>query len=151
MAGETNSIDLFYEKFHVEELLVYRNVAWSWSIRPSQATLGSSVISLNRYARRFSEVTANEMEQLAEIHSKLEHAVKNAFNHDIMNYLALMMIDHHVHYHAIPRYDGEREFAGQIWVDNGWPALPLIQDSQHSDDPDLLYNIREILAREANQ
>ncbi len=147
---KADNFALFYEKFKVEELLVYRNEAWSWSVRPAQPTLGAAIISLNRYAPSFSEVTAAEMAQLAEIHSKLENAVKNVFNHNIMNYLALMMVDHHVHYHAIPRYDGERELAGNKWVDNGWPALPSIQDSQHSDDPEILYNIRDILAQTAN-
>ena len=142
---KTDNFVLFYEKFKVEELLVFKNEAWSWSVRPLQPTLGSAIISLNRYASSFSEVTADEMGQLAEILSKLEHAVKNVFNHNIMNYLALMMVDHHVHYHALPRYDGEREFAGNKWVDNGWPALPVIPDSQHSDDPEILNSIRDIL------
>jgi diadenosine tetraphosphate (Ap4A) HIT family hydrolase len=150
MMEKIDNFALFYEKFKVEELLVYRNEAWSWSVRPAQPTLGAAIISLNRYAPSFSEVTAAEMAQLAEIHSKLENAVKNVFNHNIMNYLALMMVDHHVHYHAIPRYDGEREFAGNKWVDNGWPALPILQDSQHSDDPEILYNIRDILGQAAS-
>ena len=48
----------FRTKFRVEELLVAKNTAWSWSLRPAQATLGCGILSLNRYAARFSEVTA---------------------------------------------------------------------------------------------
>ena len=57
----------------------------------------------------------------------------------------LMMVDHHVHYHVIPRYEGIRTFAGREWVDNGWPALPVIGDAQHADDPELLHHIQEKL------
>ena len=59
--------------------------------------------------------------------------------------LMLMMVDHHVHYHVIPRYASVRTFAGREWVDNGWPAVPVIADNQHQDDPGILHLIQEKL------
>jgi diadenosine tetraphosphate (Ap4A) HIT family hydrolase len=62
-----------------------------------------------------------------------------------MNYLMLMMVDHHVHFHALPRYDGPREFAGLTWIDGGWPALPAFGDAQHAGSPEALLEIRRVL------
>jgi diadenosine tetraphosphate (Ap4A) HIT family hydrolase len=142
---ETRTLEEFRAKFRVEELKIRENRSWSWSVRPGQPTLGAGILSLNRHAGKFSNVTAEEMEDLAELVGALEGAVKSAFDHAIMNYLMLMMVDHHVHYHVIPRYEGARTFAGREWVDNGWPALPVIADSQHQDDPGLLRLIQEKL------
>ena len=142
---ETRTLEEFKAKFRVEELKVVANRSWTWSVRPGQPTLGAGILSLNRHAGKFSDVTAGEMQDLAELIGTLEGVIKLAFDHNIMNYLMLMMVDHHVHYHVIPRYEGTRSFAGREWVDNGWPALPVLGDSQHADDPGLLHLIREKL------
>ena len=142
---ETRTLEEFKAKFRVEELKVLENHSWSWSVRPGQPTLGAGILSLNRYARKFSDVTGEEMKDLAKLVGTLEGAIKQAFDHNIMNYLMLMMVDHHVHYHVIPRYEGTRSFAGREWVDSGWPALPVLGDNQHPDDPGLLQLIQEEL------
>lgn len=142
---ETRTLEEFRAKFRVEELKVLENRSWTWSVRPAQPTLGAGILSLNRYAGKFSDVTAEEMKDLADLVGTLEGAIQRAFNHNIMNYLMLMMVDHHVHYHVIPRYEGTRSFAAREWVDNGWPALPVLADSQHPNDPGLLYLIQEKL------
>jgi len=143
--SETHSLEQFRTKFRVQELKVTENRSWSWSVRPGQPTLGAGILSLNRHAGRFSEVTGEEMKDLADLVGVLEGAVREAFDHAIMNYLMLMMVDHHVHYHVIPRYGETRSFAGREWVDNGWPALPVLGDSQHAEDPGLLHRIRDRL------
>lgn len=142
---KTRTLDEFREKFRVEELKVLENRSWTWSVRPGQPTLGAGILSLNRYAPKLSDVTGEEMQDLAELVGILEGAIGTAFHHDIMNYLMLMMVDHHVHYHVVPRYETTQEFAGREWVDNGWPALPVLGDSQHADEPELLRAIREKL------
>ena len=135
----------FRAKFRVDELLIAKTPAWSWSLRPGQATLAAGVLSLNRYAASFAEVSAAEMAELAVLVGQLERAVKAAFDYDRINYLMLMMVDHHVHFHVIPRYQGLRQFAGLDWVDGGWPAVPVLSVSQHQDQPELLLKIREAL------
>jgi diadenosine tetraphosphate (Ap4A) HIT family hydrolase len=142
---ETRTLEEFRAKFRVVELKVLENRSWTWSVRPGQPTLGAGILSLNRHAGKFSEVSAEEMTYLAEMVGAVEGTIRAAFDHNIMNYLMLMMVDHHVHYHVIPRYDDTRSFAGREWVDNGWPALPVLVDSQHPDDPELLHHIQEKL------
>ena len=141
----TTTIEEFRAKFRVEELKVMENSSWTWSVRPGQPTLGAGILSLNRYALKLSDVTGEEMKDLADLVRVLEATIQAAFGYNIMNYLMLMMVDHHVHYHVIPRYEEKRSFAGKEWVDNGWPALPLIGDSQHADDPGLLHVIQDRL------
>ncbi|MBL8396751.1 MAG: HIT family protein [Candidatus Accumulibacter sp.] len=131
--SNTQGIVQFREKFRVDELMVFNTPAWSWSVRPSQPTLGASVISLNRHAASFSEVSAAEMSELAEVVARLETALKTAFAYDRINYLMLMMVDHQVHFHVIPRYETSRQFAGLEWGDSGWPSFPALADCQHQE------------------
>jgi diadenosine tetraphosphate (Ap4A) HIT family hydrolase len=140
----------FRSKFLVDAILIEKTDSWSWSVRPNQPTLGAGILSLNRHALHFSDVTPQEMAELAELIKTLENAVKSAFNHNIMNYLMLMMVDHHVHFHVIPRYDGVRQFAGLEWIDNGWPALPVMGDSQHKNQEGVLTQIQDALKAAAS-
>ena len=135
----------FRAKFRVDELLLLHNEAWSWSVRPGQVTLGAGILSLNRHAARFSEVTAAEMAALAEIVGSLELALRSTFDYQAINYLMLMMVDHHVHFHVIPRYAAPRRFAGLDWVDRGWPAQPLLGEVQHAEQAVLPALLRQEL------
>lgn len=143
--GNQDTLTAFREKFRVEELLVFSTRAWSWSVRSAQATLGAGVISLNRFAGRLSEVSPEEMAELAVVVGSAERALAKAFNYQRINYLMLMMVDHHVHYHMIPRYDSFRQFAGLDWVDTGWPSLPDVLSGQHDGNDAALQQIRTTL------
>lgn len=123
---ETEPLGAFHKKFRVQELLIQEFSYWVWSVRPVQSTLGSGILSLRRYASRFSEVTADEMSELALVVQTIESRLQKAFRFEKMNYLMLMMIDPHVHFHVIPRYGSVKQFAALEWKDEGWPGLPVI-------------------------
>jgi len=95
--GQTKVLEGFQEKFRVNELKILETGAWTWSVRPTQPTLGSGILSLNRYALHLSDVTPEEMADLGELIGQLEKTVKTIFDYNIMNYLMLMMVDHHAH------------------------------------------------------
>ncbi|MBL8394709.1 MAG: hypothetical protein JNK99_08170 [Candidatus Accumulibacter sp.] len=57
----------------------------------------------------------------------------------------LLMVDHHVHFRVIARYDGARHFAGRDWLDTGWPGFPALAEQQHGGEPGLLAQIRQEL------
>lgn len=116
----------FYEKFRVKDLLIYKTKYWTWSLRPKQITLASSVLSLNRQAATFSKVSAEEFQDLKNIVGIIEKGIKKAFGYDIMNYLMLMMVDHQVHYHVIPRYSKKVVFNTENWEDESWPKPPNV-------------------------
>ncbi|HZU51781.1 MAG TPA: hypothetical protein VE968_07895, partial [Sphingomicrobium sp.] len=44
-----------------------------------------------------------------------------------INYLMLMMLDPHVHFHVIPRYSEPRTWNGVEFVDEGWPGPPRLE------------------------
>ncbi|PML14592.1 HIT family protein, partial [Vibrio sp. 10N.261.52.A1] len=140
-----DALEKFQCKFCVNELKLYDTGVWTWSLRPDQPTLGSSIISLNRHAQCLSSINADEMGELAELIKVVEGTLKASFNYDILNYLMLMMVDNHVHYHVIPRYEIVRDFGGVLWVDNGWPQLPVISDCQYKDDKLMLNSIYNTL------
>jgi diadenosine tetraphosphate (Ap4A) HIT family hydrolase len=143
------TLEEFRTKFRVAELLVVESSFWTWSVRPAQPTLGAGIVALKRPARRLSAVAPEEMADLAGLVGQVESRLARCFHHQIMNYLMLMMVDHHVHYHALPRYDSPREFAGRRWLDGGWPALPSFGEAQHADAPELLFKIRDALRETA--
>ncbi len=114
----------FRTKFRVEELAVSTSTHWTVSVRPVPSTLGACVISLNRFAERLSDVTPDELADLSHVVGGLEGRLKDLFSYDRINYLMLMMVDDQVHWHVLPRYQEEREFAGETWTDDLWPKPP---------------------------
>ena len=51
----------------------------------------------------------------------LEQVIRATFGAEKFNYLALMMYDPEVHFHVIPRYSTNVEFAGVLFKDPDWP------------------------------
>jgi diadenosine tetraphosphate (Ap4A) HIT family hydrolase len=54
----------------------------------------------------------------------IEGALSEAIGYEKINYLMLMMVDPHVHFHVLPRYDGSREHGGIKIADASWPGQP---------------------------
>jgi len=62
--------------------------------------------------------------ELKQVTTAIEAALAQAVDYAKLNYLMLMMVDPHVHFHVIPRYEGAREWNGREFVDCGWPKVP---------------------------
>ena len=75
----------------------------------------------------------------------IESTINKSFNYDKINYLMLMMIDPHLHFHVIPRYKTLRLFAGDKWTDHGWPTMPKF--SLEDTDLVILREIRDELRK----
>ena len=129
-----NHLAEFQTKFRTDELLVREFDHWVWSVRGVQSTLGAGVLSLRRYAGQFGEVTAGEAAELSAAAGSIEAALKTAFKPDKFNYLMLMMVDPHVHFHVLPRYAEPRTFAGREWKDEGWPGIPALGGDPAPDE-----------------
>jgi diadenosine tetraphosphate (Ap4A) HIT family hydrolase len=141
----TNSLEEFEEKFRVQELAIFRSAHWSWSVRPVHSTVGSGILSLNRFARSFAEITPEEGADLANTLRTIESALQQFSAPDKMNYVMLMMVDVHLHFHVLPRYSTPRTVAGTDWIDSGWPALPAMGDYGDRQDSPVLLQIRDSL------
>jgi len=97
---------------------------WVVLARPAQATLGSLVLAAKSDALAFGELDGAAHAELKTASSAIEAALSRVVGYGKINYLMLMMVDPHVHFHVIPRYEGSREFGGKDFTDGGWPGPP---------------------------
>ena len=111
-------------KFGYPTSLLREYGSWVVLLRPAQPTLGSLVLACKEDATSLGTVSSAAYSELATATADLERALRTAFNCRKINYLALMMVDPHVHFHVIPRYSESREFEGTMCPDVTWPKPP---------------------------
>lgn len=112
------------EKFGWPATLVREFEHWVVLARPAQPALGSLILAAKSDAAAFSGLPAAAHAELKQVTTAIEHALLAAVGYDKLNYLMLMMVDPHVHFHVIPRYEGSRDWNGREFVDVGWPKVP---------------------------
>ncbi|MCB2045716.1 MAG: HIT family protein [Novosphingobium sp.] len=111
-------------KFGWPATLVTEFDHWVVLARPAQPTLGSLVLAAKSEVTAFGDLPAAAHAELAKATAAIERALGKAVSYSKLNYLMLMMVDPHVHFHVIPRYDGARAWGGREFVDAGWPRPP---------------------------
>jgi diadenosine tetraphosphate (Ap4A) HIT family hydrolase len=114
------------EKFGYPATLIRDYQHWVVLLRPAQPTLGSLVLAAKADATAFGALPPAAHAELATITAEIEAALGATVGYAKLNYLMLMMVDPHVHFHVIPRYEGEREQAGISVTDAGWPGPPAL-------------------------
>ena len=111
-------------KFGLPATLVADYKHWCVLLRPAQVTLGSLVLAAKGEERAFSALPPEAFVEFGRVVHAIESGL-NAFKpYDKINYLMLMMVDPHVHFHVIPRYAGMQAFGGVEFPDSGWPGPP---------------------------
>jgi diadenosine tetraphosphate (Ap4A) HIT family hydrolase len=116
-------------RFGFPETLVAEYAHWVVLLRPEQPTLGSLVLAAKGEATAFSQLTPEAFAELSRVVQDIEGRVCDAVGYAKINYLMLMMVDPHVHFHVIPRYEGERSAAGVTVRDAGWPKAPALGEA----------------------
>jgi diadenosine tetraphosphate (Ap4A) HIT family hydrolase len=106
---------------------------WAVLLRPAQPTLGSLVLAAKSEATSFAELAPQAFAELGIAVEDMESVLREQVRFAKINYLMLMMVDPHVHFHVIPRYEGERQAAGLSIADTGWPGLPVLGDAVELD------------------
>ena len=112
------------EKFGAPKTQLMEFRHWTILLRPAQATLGSMVLCSKSDAMALSALTVEAFTELKECITSIEKALAATFEPDKLNYLMLMMVDPHVHFHVLPRYSQPQVFEGVIYEDPGWPGPP---------------------------
>lgn len=112
------------EKFGYPDSIINSYQYWTILLRPQQVTLGALILGANDQSTRFSSLPSAAMEELSVVIQHIESVLTNCFNYDKINYLMLMMVDPHVHFHVIPRYEASRNFDSVMTFDSGWPGPP---------------------------
>jgi diadenosine tetraphosphate (Ap4A) HIT family hydrolase len=111
-------------KFGYPATLIAEYAHWVVLLRPAQPTLGALVLAAKSDATAFGDLPAEAHAELKAATTAIEAALTQAVGYAKINYLMLMMVDPHVHFHVLPRYDGERSGAGLTVADAGWPGQP---------------------------
>ncbi len=113
-----------FETFGGAETLIADYTYWSVQARPKQATLGALVILSHSQSTAFSDLPPNAFAELSEVVEDVETTTQKIFGYSKINYLMLMMVDPHVHFHVLPRYSAPVVFEGGTYTDPGWPGQP---------------------------
>ena len=113
-----------FSKFGGPGTLIADYEHWCVLARPKQVTLGSLILLSNSPHERFSDLPPEAFAELAQVTHNIETTLNSFAAPEKMNYLMLMMVDPHVHFHVIPRYSGTRRFEGVELPDAGWPGPP---------------------------
>jgi diadenosine tetraphosphate (Ap4A) HIT family hydrolase len=114
-------------RFGYPSTLVHEGKGWCVLLRPAQVTLGSLVLVCKEEATAFSAISPGAFAELGGMIKGIETALQSFNPYDRINYLMLMMVDPHVHFHVIPRYAAPQHFEGLAFPDQGWPGQPLLQ------------------------
>lgn len=120
-------------RFGHPETLIAETGHWVILLRPDQPTLGSLVLAAKSDAEAFSDLPDAAFADLAVATRGIETMLRAAVDYAKINYLMLMMVDRQVHYHVIPRYDGDRAAAGIVVPDRGWPKAPALGEAVSLD------------------
>ena len=122
-------------KFGFPDTLIREFEHWAVLLRPSQVTLGSLVLAAKSEATAFGSLPPAAHAELAPITAHIEDLLSGAIGYDRINYLMLMMVDPHVHFHVFPRYEGSRSFETVSIEDVGWPGPPELKSGQDIGAP----------------
>ena len=117
------------EKFGWPASLVHEFEHWLILTRPAQPTLGSLVLAAKSDATAFGDLPDGAHAELKEVSTAIERALGKLVSYEKLNYLMMMMVDPHVHFHVIPRYEGSREWSGMTFSDAGWPKTPELGEA----------------------
>jgi diadenosine tetraphosphate (Ap4A) HIT family hydrolase len=104
--------------------VIFERRHWVVLIRPRQTTPYSAVISARSAAERLADLTPDEAAELPAVIAAYEAAVRRLAPAVKFNYLALMMVDPHPHFHAIPRYQSVITIDGVAHEDRDFPRPP---------------------------
>ncbi len=111
-------------KFGYPHTLIREYDHWCVLLRPQQPTLGSLVLVCTQDETAFSQISQSAFSELKNVTRNIETSLMAFRPFEKINYLMLMMVDPHVHFHVLPRYKSVQTFDGIEFPDKGWPAAP---------------------------
>jgi diadenosine tetraphosphate (Ap4A) HIT family hydrolase len=116
-------------KFGYPDSLIREYENWVVLLRPAQVTLGSLVLAAKSDATSFGKLPSGAHAELATVTNEIEASLIAEIGYEKINYLMLMMVDPHVHFHVIPRYALAKTFNEISFSDAGWPGQPDLQSA----------------------
>ncbi len=111
-------------KFGYPNSLIHEYDHWVVLLRPQQLTLGSLILAAKAEVHEFHLLADAAFAELKSAITDIENTLASVTQYQRINYLMLMMVDPHVHYHVFPRYDTPCQFEGIEFADLSWPGPP---------------------------
>ena len=111
-------------KFGYPASLVHDYSHWCVLLRPAQVTLGALILAAKSGVRTYAGLEVEAFTEMSKITGDIEAAFSRFPQAEKINYLMLMMVDPHVHFHVLPRYSGIRTYGSTTFEDRGWPGPP---------------------------
>jgi diadenosine tetraphosphate (Ap4A) HIT family hydrolase len=116
-------------RFGYPETLIAEYDQWVVLLRPAQPTLASLILAAKGPHTAFADLPSQAFSELSIVVGEIEGRLTEAVGYARINYLMLMMVDPNVHFHVIPRYEGERSAEGVTVKDAGWPKAPALGEA----------------------
>ena len=127
-------MDSSFDKFQPNRLGIKEFTHWLVTVRTKQVTLGAVVFLLKRPEPSLKGLTPDEAAELPQVATWFENSASSLFAAEKFNYIAAMMKDPIVHFHALPRYSQDRAFGGKNWTDRFWPKVATLEDVETTDE-----------------
>ena len=126
---DSDAVNATIEKFGYPATLVREYRHWLVLLRPAQVTLGSLVLAAKGDAIAYGALAQHAFAEQGAVIADIEKCLAAFCGYERINYLMLMMVDPHVHFHVLPRYSGSRQWDGLEFVDHGWPGPPDLKSA----------------------
>ncbi len=115
-------------KFGYPENLLKEYDNWVILFRPKQVTVGSLVLVCKEDVSSLQAMSKDSFIEMQRAVKDIEFFLRDILCASKINYLALMMVDNHVHFHVIPRYQDCVIINEKKYYDRDWPGPPVISD-----------------------
>ena len=138
------SVNQTIRSFGYPATLVAEYEHWMLLVRPAQPTLGSLILAAKSDATAFGDLPPGAHSELEPITAAIETAIGIWPGSSRLNYLMLMMVDPHVHFHVIPRYYGARSLGDLEISDAGWPGPPDLKAAIILDETQICRLVEQI-------
>jgi diadenosine tetraphosphate (Ap4A) HIT family hydrolase len=119
-----NAVNATITRFGYPRTCLGEYAHWVVLLRPQQVTLGALILACREDVTSFARISGAAFAELQRVSQDIETVLAESVGHEKLNYLMLMMVDPHVHFHVLPRYATPRGFDGVEFPDRGWPAVP---------------------------
>ena len=131
-------------KFAYPKSLIKEYNHWIWLVRPSQPTLGSTILMSKDNSSNFGDLSQSSFSELKLIFFEIEKTLMKCFAYKKINHLMLMMQDPVVHFHTIPRYEKSKKIFNKEFIDFGFPGLPSLDKNIVLNENEIEFLINEI-------
>lgn len=120
---------------------------WKILLHSNQCYLGTTIVWCKRDVIDFFDMTDEEKEEFWKITKKLRNVLIELFKPDLINYVALGNVTHHLHFKIMPRYKTERISHGIEFLDERWGKNPSPYNKDFKIPEDVMMKIKDEIGK----